>query len=484
MTFPELKKLRERWRNSPARFVSDVWGVKFRDKQRAVLDAFCQKNHHAKVAWRAYRGAGKTTVEAWLALYHCCMYDDAVVVMTSATFRQVKEMQWREIGKQFRLAQRRGLTLGPEPQTTQWNAKADSFAIGLSCRDPNNIEGFHAKHVLVILDEAKAVSDAVFRATFGYESTAKTCKVLCASAAGKNVGFFFDRFKTPDWIKFHSDGERSKDCSRTWIAMMARELGVKSAYYRAQVKAEFYEEDESTLIAFHLLDLARRGGGDDCEPQKDDENEVGVDVGAGGDLSAICLRRGPRFFHGETLKRENTMETVGAVMALHHRYKIAKATVDAAGVGVGVADRIGEQGIRAVKYFAGGGASDKKRFLYRRSEDAYGLRERFTQQLADFSDMPEDFWLRFAGQANTIKLVRNSLGQYVLENKDAYKRRMSEVRGKEFARSPDEFDSVCYCNAPDRGLGPAKDGEFDSGGDRENFDAAGYEPPGDDDDWG
>lgn len=450
MTFAEGKRVRARWRDYPALFVSDIWAPTFRDQQEAVLNAFGEKSHCQKIAWRAYRGAGKTTVEAWLAIWHTLCYDDAVTVTTSGTFRQVKEMQWREIGKWLRLAERCGPALGPESLTTQWNPMTDSFAIGVSCKEPGNIEGFHAKHVLVIIDEAKVVPDAVFRATFGYEQSADSVRVLCTSAAGKNVGFFYDRFQAKGWQPFHSDGELSKDCSKEWIAMMARELGRDSAYYKAQVKAEFYEEDEHTLIPYSKLDFARQGGGDDNEPQRTDPMVLGVDVGAGGDLSALCLRHGCRFFHGETLKREDTTETTGSAMALHHKHKIDRAVVDAVGIGKGVADTLAHEIKSVVKYQAGGHCRDKNGFRMRRDEDAWGLRLRFVDGDADCSDMEEPFWIRFAGQANTIKITRNARGQYCLEDKATYKARMRQERGAEFARSPDEFDSGVMCNAEGR----------------------------------
>lgn len=457
MTLAELKRLRTRWRNYPAAFVKDIWAPTFRDKQEKVLNSFGEKSRDWKTAWRAYRGSGKTTVEAWLALWHTTVYDDAVTITTSGTFRQVKEMQWYEIGKQFRLAQRRGLTLGPDPQTTQWNPKPDSRAIGVSCKEPGNIEGFHAKHVLVIIDEAKIVADAVFRATFGYEQSAESVRVLCASAAGKNTGFFYERFQAKDWKPFHSDGEKSKDCSKAWIAMMARELGEDSPYYRAQVKAEFYEEDASTLIPYSMLDLARQGGNDDNEPNRTDPMVLGVDVGAGGDLSALCLRHGYRFFHGETLKREDTTETTGAAMALHNEHHIDRAVVDAVGIGKGVADTLAHEIKQVIKYHAGGTMGiDKKGFRMRRDEDAWGLRLIFEAGDADCREMPEPFWLRFAGQANTIKIIRNPRGQYCLEDKASYKRRMRGERGAEFARSPDEFDSWSMCAAKGRKTNVAK----------------------------
>ena len=338
---------------------------------------------------------------------------------------------------------------GAEPLTTQWNPKADSFAIGVSCKDPGNIEGFHAKHVLVIIDEAKVVPDAVFRATFGYEQSAETCRVLCTSAAGKNSGFFYERFQAKDWRGFHSDGEKSKDCSKEWVAMMARELGRDSPYYKAQVKAEFYEEDEDTLIPYHMLDFARAGGRDDNEPARTAPMVLGLDVGAGGDLSALCLRHGARFFHGETLRRQDTTETTGAAMALHNQHTLNRAVVDAVGIGKGVADTLAHEIPKAkiVKYNAGSTAGiDRSRFRMARDQDAWGLRLRLADGDADFSDMPEDYWISFAGQANTIKIKRNPRGQYILEDKATYKRRMRGERGKEFARSPDEFDAAVMCS--------------------------------------
>jgi len=446
-----------RWRRSPALFAQDIWGITFRDKQREVLDAFGEGNRETwKTAWRGFRGCSKTATEAILALWHPTVYHDSVVVTTSGTWRQVKEMQWREIGKWYRRAPPAAKKIfGEEPLTTQWNHRPDAFAIGVSCKDPGNIEGFHARHVLVIVDEAKVVPDSVFRATFGYEQSAETVRMFCASAAGRNIGFFHDRFHTEGWNGVHSDGEESPDCSPEWIAMMKQELGEDSPYYRAQVKAEFYEEDERTLVPAHALDLARKGGGDDLTPGG--EKAMGVDVGAGGDLSSLCARHGPHFFHASTLKREDTTETYGAALDVHRDHKLDRITVDAAGVGKGVSDLLAkEKGLYVEKYFAGGRARDPERFNMRRAEDAYGLRMRFVEGQADCHELPESWWIRFAAQANSIRISRNPRGQYELESKAAYKSRMSEERGPEFARSPDELDSAVMCCAAPKRPPPSK----------------------------
>jgi hypothetical protein len=456
VTLADVKRIRARWRRSPVLFVQDVWAPKFRDQQKAVLECFGEKSTTRKVAWRAYRGSGKTTVEAWLTLWHPLVWDDAVTITTSGTWRQVTTQQWREVDKQFRLAKQRGWALGPDPLKTRWEPIPGNMAIGVSSKLPGNLEGYHSRHVFVIFDEAKVVADAVFKATFGYEQSAESVRALAASAAGKNVGFFFDRFKAKGWKPFHSDGELSPDCSREWIEMMARELGEDSPFYRAQVKAEFYEEDANTLIPYSLLDLARAGGGDDCEVKPGDKKSLGIDVGAGGDLSSLCGRHGPRFFVGQTLKREDTTETLGAAIALHRQHHFDRATVDATGVGKGVADMLAKEKLRVVKYFAGGTMGvDSERFRMRRDQDAWGLRQRFADGHADCSDLPEPFWVRLAGQANSIRIVRNPRGQYCLEAKDAYKRRVAQERGPEFAHSPDEFDSAVMCNAELGGPPPA-----------------------------
>ena len=79
---------------------------------------------------------------------------------------------------------------------------------------------------------------------------------------------------------------------------------------------------------------------------------LGVDPAAGGDNSAIVLKSGNLQEIVFNQKMPNTMDLVGVIMDLYHRYKVDMVVVDKTGVGQGVFDRMRDLGynVRGVSF--------------------------------------------------------------------------------------------------------------------------------------
>ena len=77
---------------------------------------------------------------------------------------------------------------------------------------------------------------------------------------------------------------------------------------------------------------------------------MGVDVGRGGDLSALCVRADDVIVKLKKQNYSDTMATVGWVVDAFNECKVRPKTiyVDSIGIGAGVADRLRELGFPAV----------------------------------------------------------------------------------------------------------------------------------------
>jgi len=176
----------------------------------------------------------------------------------------------------------------------------------------------------------------------------------------------------------------------------------------------------------------------DLEPEE--TCEIGIDIGAGGDKTVAAGRWGPvvRILH--TSQFSNTMQTTGILASVLDEHKPRRTRMDVVGVGKGPYDRLIEQGYDVQPYIAGGEPTDKSRFLNRRAEDHWHLRDLLEEGDIDLPDDPV-----LTSQMCSIKYEIQSDKRIKIEGKEEMK-----AQGKP---SPDTAEAVviaCSENEPAR----------------------------------
>lgn len=471
---PEKRRsIHKRILDDPVWFVEHVLGGETWSKQQQILEAV---RDHPRVAVRSCHGVGKTWTAArvvlwWLACYkHSC-----AVVTTAPTWQQVNEVLWREIHAAYHSS--RTPVTGAKLLDTQLEIADDRFAIGLS-PDPHkatNFQGFHAKHLLFVVDEASGVDERIFEAASGFQ-TAEGAKMLMIGNPTSLSGSFFNAFhgKRADWHQIHVavhdspafTGEQvspellERLPSERWVREKQREWGADSPVYQIRVDGDFPATSDDSVIPKLLLDEAcvRRDGARHPDGGVAYPRTISVDIARfGSDETVIGLRDDERFQILEVTHGQDLMTTTGAIIGYAKRYGRAaplRIVVDDAGLGGGVTDRLreyiwerGEMG-RPVAWdvdaFNGGSkpiSSDD--FLNRRAEAWYlfgdALRPGQDGE-ASRVEMPDDDLLRADLLAPKYKV--DSQGRIVLEPKDKTKERLG--------RSPDRGDAVVMAWAPDQ----------------------------------
>jgi phage terminase large subunit len=454
-TSPEI--VLRRWRDDPVAFAEDVLGSTLAAHQKAVLRSLAG---HSRVAVRSAHGLGKTHLSAIAVLWFLFTRPQSRVVTTAPTWRQVSMLLWREIANLHTNAK---LPLGGELLATELRIGPTWFAMGQSSDKPESFAGHHARHMLLVVDEASGVDEQVYAASEGF-LTGQGSKVLMVGNPTRPAGAFYRAF-TRDHALYATHALSAYDSpaitgsedlpadvtrrfpQQEWVDRMAALYGEESPVFAVRVKGEFPGQADDTVVGLAAVEAAQRR---ELEPTAE-PLVVACDVARyGADETVISTREGQVVRLADVARQRDTMGTAGAILRvareLHGRYPSAQVrlVVDDAGVGGGVVDRLREQAPSwaTVEPFLGSQApvaADKRIDTPNRRSEAWFA---FADQI-DEIDLDQDEQLLADLVAPGYRL--DSAGRRVVEPKDGTKKRLG--------RSPDRADAVLMALAP-RAAGP------------------------------
>jgi len=154
------------WAADPVRFVREQFAAEPDPWQADVLRAFPANQ---RLAMKACKGPGKTTVEAWLAWNFLATRLDPKIAATSVSGDTLADNLWAEMAKwqarselltaKFEWTKTRIFNKA-RPETwwmsaRTWAKSADKVRLG------QTLAGLHADYILFILDESGGIPDAV-----------------------------------------------------------------------------------------------------------------------------------------------------------------------------------------------------------------------------------------------------------------------------------------------------------------------------------
>ncbi|KKN63573.1 hypothetical protein LCGC14_0500210 [marine sediment metagenome] len=338
------------------------------DYQAEILGAFTD---HDKISARGTRGLGKTAIAAIAAHAFALTRDGLGIpwkIPTSASnARQLIRYLWPEIRLwapriRWGMVGRKSYNPRTELLKTSLNLEhGQAYTVVAPTNREEGTEGAHAEEVLLIYDEAKEISDAMFDASEGIFSTGNG-KWFVISTPGAPVGRFYAiHSKKPGYEKWwtrHVSWQEAVAAGRikqSWVDDMRLAWGEDSVLFKRQVLGEFAAQSEDSIIPLAWVEAAMDRWEEDDGPI----TAIGVDVGNGGDLSVIACVRGKCVAELQKIAvaadpATSTMGLAGIVGGLinkHNRFdyndprNLAKRTfIDSIGIGAGVVHRLREMG--------------------------------------------------------------------------------------------------------------------------------------------
>lgn len=451
-------------RSNPVRWVEVTFGEEVVGKQADILRALAVPGVE-EIHVPSCHASGKThTCSRCVAWWLNAWPGDSIVVTTAPTWYQVEHLLWREIRDGLA---RSKVDLGGRPLSTMWELAPKWYAIGIATSPGTavNIQGFHASHVLVIVDEADGVPIEIWQAVDSLATTRHVVVLAIGnpvnpqSAWKKRVdGAAGDpkariiRIAADDVLPLTDTGKYGFLLQRAWVEKIRRKYGETSAYYVSRVLAKWPDEGADTLIPITWIERAKglavpRG-----------PRGLGVDVARFGAARTVrTLLEGGYLVRQWVTAKQDTMQTAGHVHVDVDEHAPIAVVVDDTGIGGGVTDRLRQLGRKVIAENFGAVAQDGERFANRGSEIYWWVREALEQRLIGFSTEDPDGVEELIADLNRPKYDTDAQGRirvdkYGLDRGRTVRSLSDEERT---SRSPDRGDSLVLAYSGIRHLLPS-----------------------------
>ena len=333
------------YNSHPVEFVKDVIGA-MPDAEQAKILRSVQQNKLTTV--RSGHGVGKSTVEAWVIIWFMLTRPFPKVPCTAPTQHQLFDILWAEVSKWLRhnpllanelIWTKEKLYMRGYPE--EW------FAVARTASKPDALQGFHAKDLLFIIDEASGVADSIFEPVLGALSTPGSRLLMCGNPT-RLSGFFYDSHNKnrASYATFHIDGRKSGRVPKDFIDTIIQMYGEDSDVFRVRVAGEFPLQEDDIFIPLPLVEKSIMT--EYCPRKQPFTVHIGCDVARfGDDKTVIGYKVDEKVTFYKKRQGQDLMKTADDIIlcgeTLVQRYKLTSpipVKVDDGGVGGGVVDRL------------------------------------------------------------------------------------------------------------------------------------------------
>jgi hypothetical protein len=457
------------YQRQPVTFFQEVLGVEPWSRQIEIINLV---RDYKRVAIRSGHKVSKSHTAAGIALWFYCSFEDARVVMTSTTSRQVDQILWRELRMMrarsgrclaCKRADPEGLRIlrpcphsalidGEQGELARTGLKAPDFReiVGFTAREAEAVAGISGRNLLYIVDEASGVGSDIFEAIEG--NRAGGARIVMFGNPTRNEGEFFEAFygKSSHYHTLTVSSEETPNVTEgrdvvpglaglEWIEEKRIEWGENSPMYMIRVKGQHALAEEGRIFSIHTITSAEQRWMDTPDAGRlfiglDPAGESGT-----GDETVYSARRGLKQVFMRAHRGLNDEQHLTQLLQYITMLKLPRETP------VVVVDREGSIGSKlfsALRSYAettrafdvvGVRASDRavrRPQVYDRMRDE--LAANLEQWFRDGGAIMED--TKLAAELHVFEWKQAVNGRFKLTPKDAVK--------KVLGRSPDRYDAL------------------------------------------
>lgn len=482
------------WQEEPDTWCKERLGEILWTKQRQVVKSV-QANRKTLV--QSCHAIGKSFIASRTAAWWLDVWPPgtAFVVTSAPSGPQIKAILWREIGRAFM----KGKLAGRVNQT-EWymsvNGKEEIVAFGRKPDDfdPAAFQGIHSIRVLIIFDEANGIRGPLHEAAGSLMANDESKMLMIGNPDDPNGEYFeaskpgsgwnviqVSAFDTPNFtgeevphtIRQQLIGKTYvEEKRRKWAPLWKWTEDDKRCVPPEGVNPET-DEDSNPMWKSKILGIfpeKTEAGGlipiawvkaaqlrDLSSTIKNGVNELGADIGGGGDDSAICQRRGDVYRIIRMSTNPDTMAQCGMIIDDLDRTNATVVRVDKIGIGWGVVNRGQELKRPFVGVNVGEGATEDdtasdERFANLKAQLWWSVRSLFESGLMDIDAEDEEL----AAELMSIRYERMSNGKIKISPK------RKDAKGKTIA-SPNRAESLMLAAAPKRLVRGAQELEIEWG---------------------
>lgn len=441
-----------KYKDDPVGFARDVLGIE--PWERVVPDSDSQADvlravaAYDRVALRKGHKTGGSADVAILAWWFVCTRPTGRVVIIAPTARQIRSVDWREIRRLYRTAQK--------PIECEVHELPERGAVfedgreitGFSSDQPERAAGISGDDLFFIIDEGSGISAEIFDAIMG--SAAGDAKVFILGNPTKSAGPFYDAFHASDiWHRMHTSSEHTPNviagerlipglATRKWVEERRSDWGESSPLYSVRVRGSWPSQASNAVVGMDLVERATASWNRAAFNAEKAPLVFGVDVARfGADESVICIRRGKVMLPPVVRHGLDTIQLAELVATLHYQYRDQNSgekvtvNVDEGGVGGGVVDVLRRNRLLNVVGVNAGSSAGNAQYARRRDELWFGIAD----WLKAGGTFPAD--KKLDGELVAVEYSFTATGKIQVEPKDDLRKRLG--------RSPDRADAMALC---------------------------------------
>lgn len=364
---------------------------------------------------------------SWLVLWYLVTRPLARIPITAPTMHQLKDILWAEIGKWlYRSPLLKSIV---EYTDTRLSLKGNSFkktwfAVPVSARKPENLQGFHADYIFFIGDEASGIQDSNFEVIEGALTTVGS-KMLLLGNPTQVEGYFYDAFNKNKNL-FNTITLSSIDSPLVgddYIDNMRMKYGIGSNIYRYRVLGEFpVLGSPNAVIPPSWIEKSFMNE----NRLTDGKRRFGIDVARfGDDESVIVIKKG---YNVEQILRYNNLDNVqlaDEVTKLHYLWSPDEIIIETIGVGAGLYDILRHKRLKTkmLQFIPSTPAKVNKSFENAITEAWWNLRELFQPTVSGYPLISLKDDDEVLSQLSSRHYVVQPNGRVKLEDKAMHKKR-------------------------------------------------------------
>lgn len=425
-------------KNNALYFVRKIIGAEPTEQQAQLLSEISKPGAHVSV--RSGHGPGKTTGLAWLIIWFVSLYPDSRVPCTAPTGHQLHDLLWPEVSKWHNKLHpfwRRNLVITADKIFVK-DAPKTQYAVARTARpeNPEALQGFHARNLLFLIDEASAVEETIFETAEGALST-PGARVIMASNPTRTEGYFYRSHNEERkyWSTLHFSSLESSLVANDYVEKMADRYGDDSNIYKVRVLGDFPEASEDVLIPLSWVEASISR---DVEFPTS-KRIAGLDVARfGDDATSLLIRQGGDIVYMDQWRNKDLMETVGKISSAYREGQFDAIQVDAIGLGSGVVDRLKEMNLPVYGVNVAEISAQQEKFNSLRDQLWWAARDFFENKQSRITPVPDNDQMLIddlIGQLTSIRYSFTSNGKLKIESKEEIKKRGLE--------SPNLADALC-----------------------------------------
>lgn len=327
----------------PVEFAIDILKVQPTLEQQAVMNDVAK---FPMVSVKSGHGVGKSALESWIIWWYISTRPYSKILCTAPTKHQLHDILWAEVSKW----KRNSKSLDEDFEWTSEKiylkgSQEEWFAIARTSNKPDALQGTHAEHVLIIIDEASGVPDIVFEPVLGSMSTIDAKLLMCGNPT-QLAGFFYESHTTKrELYKTHTiDGSKCERVDKNYVKTIIEMFGKDSDVYRVRVAGEFPKSNPDSFIGLDIIRTEKK------VIDVVESIDLGVDVARYGDDESVVattynksqVERLNVFKHNDTMKLTGQIVNIIKMLNLKYPLIIVRVKIDCDGLGVGVYDRLKE----------------------------------------------------------------------------------------------------------------------------------------------